>query len=182
MAKDATKATWAEQFDEIRRAVATARVWRSMLGAPGSDLPSCGIHLAVFIEPFLSYVLDGSKTVESRFSINRCAPFGKVNQGDVILLKRAGGPVVGIARVQTVWSYHLEKSSWIAIRKQFAEALHAQDPEFWEQRRAASYATLMSLDRVQTFKPLEWKKRDRRGWIVFQNVWKPSLFRGDDER
>src|SRR3954453_16131391 len=122
MAIDATSATWLKPFNEIRRAVADDGVWGDILGAPGSGLPSCGIHLAVFLEPFLGYVLNGSKTVESRFSVNRCAPFGKVHQGDVVLLKRSGRPVVGIARVQTVWSYHLDQSSWVFIRKHFAEA------------------------------------------------------------
>src|ERR1700680_4435376 len=107
MAADTTSATWLKPFDAIRHAVADDGIWRGVLGAPGSELPSCGIHLAVFVEPFLGYVLDGSKTVESRFSVNRCAPFGKVSRGDVVLLKRAGGAVVGIARVRTVWSYQL---------------------------------------------------------------------------
>ena len=57
----------------------------------------------------------------------------------------------------------------------------AQDPEFWEHRRAASYATLMSIDHVLALKPIEWEKRDRRGWVVVRSVGQPSLFRGDDE-
>ena len=167
---DATNTTWLKPFDEIRRAVMDDCVWGDLLGAPESELPACGIHLAVFVEPFLGYVLDGSKTVESRFSVNRCAPFGKVRQGDVILLKRAGGPVVGIARVQMVWSYRLSQSSWGVIRKKFTTALRAQDPEFWEHRRGASYATLMSINQVLSINPpIEWKKKDRRGWVLLQS-------------
>lgn len=132
---DATTANWLKPFNKIRRAIADEVVWGEVLGAPSSGLPSCGIHLAVFVEPFLGYVLDGSKTVESRFSVNRCAPFGKVSKGDVILLKKAGGPVVGIARVQTVWSYQLDDSSWGLIREQFAKMLRVQYPEFWERKR-----------------------------------------------
>ena len=111
----------------------------------------------------------------------RDVPFGKVSQGDVVLLKRAGGPVVGIARVRTVWSYQLDESSWEVIREQFAKALRAQDPEFWERRRGASYATLMLIDHVLALEPVEWEKRDRRGWVVVRSVGQPSLFRGDDE-
>src|SRR3954452_24578662 len=120
MAIDATSATWLKPFNEIRRAVADDGVWGDILGAPGSGLPSCGVHLAVFVEPYLGYVLDGSKTVESRFSVNRCAPFGKVRRGDIILLKRSGGGVVGIARVSVVWSYQLDEESWAGIRERFA--------------------------------------------------------------
>jgi hypothetical protein len=181
MATDATNATWLKAFNEIRRAVAEDSVWKDLLGTPGSRLPACGIHLAVFVEPFLRYVLDGSKTVESRFSVNRCAPFGKVSQGDVVLLKRPGGPVVGIARIGTVWSYELDEASWAVIRDRFASALRAQDSEFWQRRRGASYATLMLLDKVLALEPIEWEKRDRRGWVVVRSMGQLSLFRGDDE-
>jgi hypothetical protein len=181
MATDATNATWRKPFDEIRRAVSDNGTWGGILGAPGSRLPSCGIHLAVFVEPFLRYVLDGSKTVESRFSLHRCAPFGRVSVGDAVLLKRAGGPVVGIARVRTVWSYELDESSWAEIREQFALALRAQDQEFWERRRGASYATLMMFDHVLALEPVEWEKRDRRGWVVVRKAEQPSLLRGNDD-
>jgi hypothetical protein len=181
MATDAMNAGWLKPFEEIRKALVGDSVWGQVLGSPGSELPSFGIHLAVFIEPFLGYVLDGSKTVESRFSVNRCAPFGKVKPGDAILLKEAGGPVVGIARVPLVWSYHLDEPSWRIIRTQFADALRVQDLEFWEQKRDAFYATLMSIDRVRSFKPIGWDKKDRRGWVVMRRVWQLSLFRGDDD-
>jgi len=182
MPLDAANAAWLKPFDEIRRAVASDGVWGVVLGAPGSELPACGIHLAVFVDPFLGYVLDGSKTVESRFSVNRCAPYGRVCKGDVLVLKKAGGPVVGIARVRAVWSYHLDESSWGVIRERFTEALRAQAPEFWDQRCEASYATLMSIDRVLALKPVEWKKRDRRGWVVLRSEEQPSLFGGTNER
>jgi hypothetical protein len=181
MPSGATKPGWLKPFNEIRRAVVDDGVWGCVLGAPGSKLPSCGLHLAVFVEPYLGYVLDGSKTVESRFSVNRCAPFGKVSQGDVLLLKRAGGPIVGIVRVRTVWSYAVNKSSWAMIREQFAKSLRAQDPEFWERRRAAAYATLMLIDQVLSLEPVQWEKRDRRGWVVLRGVGQPSLFRDHDE-
>ena len=82
MPTDATNATWLKPFNEIRRAVADDGVWGGFLGAPGSRLPSCGIHLAVFVEPFLGYVLGGSKTVmignviQNQFTQARDWPFG----------------------------------------------------------------------------------------------------------
>jgi len=126
------------------------------------------IHLAVFVEPYLQYVLDGKKTVESRFSVNRCAPYRRVQAGDVILLKRAGGAVVGICQVAQVWSYCLAPESWEVIRQDFTEALCAQDPQFWKQREHASFATLMLVRHVRRIKALSIPKRDRRGWVVLQ--------------
>jgi hypothetical protein len=170
-ALDAVKlATWADPF------------WRERLaGLAGGRAVAFSVHLAVFVEPFLGYILDGSKTVESRFSVNRCAPFGKVNQGDAVLLKRAGGPVVGIMQVRSVWSYQLGESSWRFIREQFAEALRAQDPEFWADRREAFYATLMLVDHVLPIEPIRWEKADRRGWVVVRKPRQASLFGDGDE-
>lgn len=34
------------------------------------------IHLGIFNEPCLSYMLDRKKTIESRFSKNKIAPYG----------------------------------------------------------------------------------------------------------
>ncbi len=172
---------WLKSIEEVRSALAADRAWSDSIGTPGSELPPVGIHLAVFIEPFLGYVLDGSKTVESRFSVNRCAPFGKARPGDILLLKHAGGPVVGIALLKSVWSYHLDESSWALIRNRFATALRIQNPEFWERKSGASYATLMSLDRVRRFRPVEWEKSDRRGWVVMRRPRQLSLFGGDDD-
>ena len=181
MSTDAGRATWRRSFDEVRQAVANNREWSLALGEPGSALPAFGIHLAVFVDPFLGYVLDGSKTVESRFSSTRCAPYGKVRKDDLLMLKRAGGPVVGLACVRTVWSYRLNDSSWKLIREQFAEAIRAETPEFWDQRSGAAFATLMSIDRVLAVEPVEWEKRDRRGWVVVRSARQPSLFRGLDD-
>lgn len=179
---NAEAADWLVPFAHVRLALARDKEWSEYIGAPGAEQPRCGVHLAVFVEPYLGYVLDGSKTVESRFSVNRCAPFGKVRRGDIILLKRSGGGVVGIARVSVVWSYQLDEESWAGIRKRFAAALRAQDPDFWESKKGASYATLMRIDGVRSFRPVGWEKRDRRGWVVLQESDDSSLFRGEDEQ
>jgi len=64
-----------------------------------------GIHLAVLVEPYLSLILDGKKTIESRFSINRHAPFEQVQRGDVLILKRSSGPIEGLCTVSDAWFY-----------------------------------------------------------------------------
>ncbi|VTR93371.1 Marine sediment metagenome DNA, contig: S03H2_S05381 (Fragment) OS=marine sediment metagenome GN=S03H2_35639 PE=4 SV=1 [Gemmata massiliana] len=166
MAIDAKNATWLKPFEEIRHAVAADGQWSRVLGAPGADLPTCGIHLAVFVEPFLGYLLDGTKTIESRFSITRQAPYEKVCKGDILLVKRSSGPIVGICRVGQVWFYNLDPESWSYIREHFARAICAQDPEFWKARESASYATLLQVKNVLSVEPVNWPKRSRQGWVV----------------
>lgn len=44
-------------------------------------------HIAILRQPFFDMVLSGEKTIESRWSMNKVAPYGKVSVGDEILLK-----------------------------------------------------------------------------------------------
>lgn len=134
---------------------------------------SCGIHLAIFREPYLGYILEGKKTVESRFSSNRCAPYKKVQRGDIILLKQTSGPIVAACKVDYVWNYQIDESSMANIRSEFTQMLCAQDPSFWEVRRHARFATLMLVNNVVSIDPIECNKRDRRGWVVLQET--PTL-------
>jgi hypothetical protein len=138
--------------------------WAAVLEPFGSS-PSSALHLAVFQKPYLAYILDGSKTVESRFSIHGVAPYGRVARGDLILLKGSGQPAVGCCRAAHVWDYELAPDSWDEIRAKFGPALRAQDG-FWESRSRARYATLIRMEDVRIVEPLLVPKRDRRGWVV----------------
>lgn len=127
------------------------------------------VHLAVMVEPYLSYVLDGSKTIESRFSRVRCAPAGVVSSGDMIAFKRTGGPVVAACRADTVRNFdQLTPSLVEQIRAEYADALCAHDPQFWADRADTRYATLIDVAHLRTVAPIEFPKRDRRGWVVVQ--------------
>ncbi len=124
------------------------------------------VHLAIFLEPYLKYILEGRKTVESRFSSRRYAPYQKVQVGDILFLKRSSGPVVGLCEVTSVWFYRLAPESWDNIKREFSQELCIQDPSFWETKRHASYATLMRIGHVLPIKPIKFPKYDRRGWVL----------------
>jgi hypothetical protein len=129
---------------------------------------STRMHLAVFHEPFLKLLLDGKKTIESRFSVNRVAPYGSVARDDLILLKRSAGPVVGIALAGDPGFYQLDASAWQTIRTRFAAAICAPDERFWEQRARARYGTLIPVRATTAVRPFPVAKKDRRGWVVIE--------------
>src|SRR4051794_21212088 len=91
---------------QIRQELRDDSHWSRALAAHAAR--SFAVHLAIFVEPFLSYVLEGSKSVESRFSTRQCAPLRRVSVGDIILLKAASGPVRGICEVSKTWYFDLE--------------------------------------------------------------------------
>ncbi len=148
-------------LSQIRRELRGDSHWDAKLsGQDGSS-----VHLAVLVEPYLSYVLDGSKTIESRFSSRQCAPFGRVRTGDVVLLKGASGPVKGLFEVARTWSFDLRTAPLAEIRAKFGNELRADD-DFWEARSAAEYATLLRVRAVRAVTPMACPKKDRRGWVV----------------
>ena len=127
-----------------------------------------GLHLAIFAEPFLSRTLCGEKTIESRFSRNRCAPFDAVGDGDIILLKAVGGPICGLAIVRQAWFFDLAFQTLDQIRETFGAGICAEQG-FWDSRRDAAYATLIELAEPIEIAPLHCAKRDRRGWVALWN-------------
>ena len=130
-----------------------------------SDSPN-RLHLAVFIDPYLGWILDGSKTVESRFSVVRCAPWNAVENGDVVLMKQLSGPVVGAFAIGYVSSYEIGEGDLELIRELFGEAIRPEEDDFWNQRTGARYATLMSIADHHEVNATRIPKRDRRGWVV----------------
>jgi hypothetical protein len=153
-------------------------LWRPYLAdvSPVASRAAFGVHLAIFIEPYLEHVLAGRKTVEARFSIRPQVPYRAVSTGDVLLLKRSGGPVVGLCRVTDAWFYRLDPETWSSIRRDFTEELCAQDPGFWDARARAEYATLLRIGDVRRIAAVSCEKRDRRGWVVLrQRESQPTL-------
>jgi hypothetical protein len=158
--------SWRTIVSSAQCAIQGDTYWEQRLA--GISASNVGIHVAIFIEPYLSYVLSGRKTVESRFGMRRYAPYGKASRGDVIFLKRSSGPILGICEVEDIWFYHLDLASWQSIQKTFTEALCAQGPDFWRARSHASFATLMSITAIRPLPPIKYAKRDRRGWVVLK--------------
>lgn len=167
--------TWSELRRAIRGALDEDVFWSGLFDTPYKP-SGRSVHLAIFVEPYLSYVMEGRKTVESRFSAVRCAPYLRVAPGDVLLLKASGGPIRGLSLVDHVWTYDLDPKTWPQV-KAFEHALCATDPMFWASREGASYATLMRLSHVRPIADIPFKKRDRRGWVVLKerNELPPSL-------
>lgn len=131
-----------------------------------------GIHLAVLVEPFLSFVLDGTKTVESRFTLNRVAPFEAVQRQDLVLLKVASGPVVGLCEIEAVHYFKQPTRQTIKIiRTTFGPRIRDDVPGFWTSRQNATYVSLLELGRVHRLtEPLACPKKDRRGWVVLRST------------
>lgn len=125
-------------------------------------------HLAIFPKDYIERIFSGRKTIESRFSRVKCAPYNKVSHGDIIFLKEKSGPVIGEARVTRVISFsNLTPEKVEEVRREYNDRLIA-DEDFWQMKQDAKYATLMFLGEVKRLSPKAYAKRDRRGWVVIE--------------
>jgi hypothetical protein len=149
--------------DRLSKAVEGDPKWTSYLQQFDSEKNR--VHLAIMIEPYLRLCLEGKKTIESRFSTRKIAPYHRIRAGDVMLLKRTGGPVVGICEVADSWFYELDSTSWRMIKTGYLKEIHA-DSDFWMEHESAAYATLIRVRNARSVDPIDLLKRDRRAWVV----------------
>lgn len=121
-------------------------------------------HLAIFTEPYLSYIKSGKKTLESRFSTNRIAPYGKVKKGDYIFAKRSSGKVEGFFKADEVLEYRLDDAMLTHIKEQYETQLCVDEP-FWNEKKNARYATIIRISDYCELVPLDVLKKDMLGWV-----------------
>jgi hypothetical protein len=140
--------------------------------------PSVGIHLAVFNEPFLSLIINGEKKMESRFSMNKISPFGKVKKGDVIILKESGGLVTGaFVAGEVMFFQNINNIVLEEIEFNYGKAIcSSHDKDFWKNRDKAKYGSLIEVKKIKKLPPFKSEKKDRSGWSVLRVGMSGTLF------
>lgn len=130
-------------------------------------------HLAIFSPKAVEQIFAGKKTVETRFSKKRIAPFGQVSVGDIIYIKPIGKDIKGQFSVKKVIFFEsLDPSDWEMIKNNYAKQIsfgdEGEDKKFFKEKEDAKYGSLIFIDRVEEFivPPVKIEKRDRRGWVV----------------
>lgn len=126
-----------------------------------------GVHIACMVEPFLGYILDGRKTIESRFSKPLIPPYMHISIGDIVLLK--AGPIVASFTASSVEFIELTGHRLGRLAQDYGEAICA-DQEFWTARADKRYATLIGVRDVRELTPIRVDKQDRRGWMVLRDM------------
>ncbi len=159
-------ATWRA----ILNAVSQTQEWRERLLRLHEPGNSARLHLTIMREPYLSRLLEGRKLIESRFSRDRRPPFARVAAGDMLLLKRAGGPLAGLALVERVVCQELKPGDLAALRAAYAAALAIDGETFWQAQTYARYVTLIWPTACIALPSIPLARRDRRGWVIIDSA------------
>lgn len=125
-------------------------------------------HLAIFKGDGAEKILSGSKTIESRFSRGKIAPYGAISAGDLVYIKKSGRDLIGQFKVKKVIFYDgLGVEDIGEIKEKFGKEL-AVDEGYWKGKENAKFGTLIFIGESSRFltSPIKLKKKDLRGWAV----------------
>ena len=123
-------------------------------------------HLAILRQPFLNMILSGEKTIESRWSMHKIAPYNKLSIGDKILLKETSKDVIATAKVKDFKYFELTPQLADEIKQKYGKEIGVYKFENWENYRNKKYCTLIWLENVEKVKPFKVKRSNGAGWIV----------------
>lgn len=158
-------------FKEIINGIGEDKEWNGVIEKLKSNRNDFGVHVAIFSEPYLALLLDGKKKIESRFSINKISPYGKIFAGDIVLVKKGGGPVVAIFIAGEIKFFSgLNVNKLKTIETEYSNLICSDvDPLFWKNRENSKFATLIEVRLVKEITPFLINKSDRTAWSIVQN-------------
>ena len=125
-------------------------------------------HIAILKQPFFNMVLSGEKTIESRWSVNKIAPYQKIKVGDELFIKQTGKPVTVKAKVKNVKFYELNTSLAENIKTQYGKQIGIDKLKNWQEISKKKYCSLIWLGDVQEIEPIEVPRSNGNGWIILK--------------
>lgn len=123
-------------------------------------------HIVILRQPYFNMVVSGEKTIESRFSMHKVAPYGKVSIGDEILLKETGKDVTATAKVKDVKYFELTPEIVEEIRIQYGKQIGTDRFEDWESSLQKRYCSLIWLTNVKQIEPIKVERSNGAGWLI----------------
>lgn len=123
------------------------------------------VHVAIVLPRCLDRILSGEKTIESRLSLTRREPFGRIAAGDTIYFKERGGPYRAMVIVGGVRSFEgLLPRDIEGLAAEFESRVHGGSG-YWSAKRSARYGTLIELTHVQAV-------RQGPKWVSNGSAWR----------
>lgn len=132
------------------------------------------IHVAILLRPYLTAVLAGTKTIESRLTKTARPPYGAVQPGERLFFKESGGPFRATALVRDVAEFADLTPSRVDRLRQRYEAAVGGDDAYWHGKRSSAYAVFVGVGQVE---PLavgpRYAVQSMRAWYVLPDEASP---------
>lgn len=112
-------------------------------------------------------MLEGKKTIESRFSKYKIAPYNQITKDDIVIVKKSSGNVIAYFTIKEVLFLDLNTTTIDEIKIKYGNELCVDD-QFWESKKGSRYATLIKIDKIIKLKPFPINKKGLQTWIPLE--------------
>lgn len=131
-------------------------------------------HVAIITAPYDRLLIEGRKTIECRLTRTATPPLGCIVPGERVYFKRSGGPFFAAAVVDRVWmTDSLTPARIVELKKRFNAGIHGTD-EYFTQRAACRFATLLWLRDVRPCVLVpRYKPQNMRAWYTLDDAADP---------
>lgn len=129
-----------------------------------NKMTKSNVHLGIFTEPYLTYMLEGKKTIESRFSKNKILPYNEISKNDIVIVKKSSGNVVAYFTIKEVLFFNLKETPINEIKNNYGKELCVEE-NFWLSKKDSNYATLIIIDNIVKLNPFHINKKGMQTWI-----------------
>ncbi len=132
-------------------------------------------HLAILNKKLnlLQKIISGEKTIESRWYVNRKAPYGCIKKGDIVYFKNSGEPVSVKVSVANVLQFdNLNDAKILQILKEYGKRLGV-DESYASNIKGKRYCVLVFLGNVKEIKQFDINKKGygmMSAWITVDNI------------
>ncbi len=133
-------------------------------------------HVAIMNKrwKFIPKILDGSKTIESRWYVSKIKPWDSIKENDNIFFKNSGEAITGYAKVSKVLQFEgLNREKFEEIMERYADGIQLLAREYDEYYQSKNYCILIFLKEVKEVKPFNISKKgfgSACAWMCVDNI------------
>jgi len=122
--------------------------------------------LVILKKTYVDAIIEGRKTIESRFYRTKHKWLSRIEKGDKLFLKVSSGPVAATAAVEAVKQFGNLTAGQITTLKDKYNRHILGDEKYWLEKMNSRFGILVWLKDVQQIAPRFITKADWRAWVV----------------
>ncbi|HAM37264.1 TPA: hypothetical protein DCP42_00900 [Patescibacteria group bacterium] len=120
-------------------------------------------------------IINGTKTIESRWYVNKIKPWNSIKVGERVFFKNSGEPITVSAVVSKVLQFdNLDETQFRNIMKEYGDGIQVIEREYDEYYQSKNYCILVFLKDVkQLEKPFNISKKgfgSACAWMCVDNI------------
>lgn len=127
-------------------------------------------HLAIMDRETINKILDGKKTIESRFSKNKITPYNRVKKGEIVYLKESGGDILATFEIDKALFFdNLDNKKILEIKNSYNKSINAPD-DYFNYKSNCKYGTLIYIKNPKAIVPITIYKNNRLAFLTVNSI------------